>query len=334
MNLIEDYLPIEIIWIESSFCLSIFTLILFSGITSQRSSKFLIFFFSFVWLIFISQRPVAYNTDTTNYYVYFSNMEGIGIFEMFLMKLEPLHLLLANLAFSFNGWLLLESIIIFLLLVQLLKNKSMVIVGLVLGVALPLISSAFRFALGLILALYFYDNFTRKKKGYWLLGPIGALGHISMGAAPLLIGLSRLSLVLPITFIFAVSLFPELRDRVMGTAGIGSLSGWVGVKTLGVFLLLYLYYIRKNLNTPSKYTNWFHEYAILMVVLFFSSNLLFEMVNRWMLFVLLIFAMRASEVTLSYENYSGKNAMAAAFFFFILSFPQWWMLIANGGWYE
>lgn len=334
MSWIQDLLPLQLIWIESSFCLSIFILILFSLIFGRRRSKILIYIVVFAWLIFISQRSVDYNSDTTNYYAYFSNMAGVGIVDMFLMKLEPLHFLLANMASSFNDWLLLESLLMFLLLVKLLKNKSMVMVALVLGATLPLMSSSFRFALGLTFSLWFYDYLSRKSVGYWLLAPIGALGHISMGVAPFLIRLSKLSLLLPIVFLFAVSMFPELGDRVIGTGGIGTLSGWVGVKTLGVFFLLYLFYLKYTVNFPTKHTGWFHEYAILMIILFFAANLIFGMANRWMIFVLLIFAIRASQLPLAYRNNSYKNVIPSAFFFSILSFPQWGMLIANGGWYE
>lgn len=334
MSWIQDYLPLKIIWIESSFALSIFIFFILSPFFGQRISKILIFISVFAWMIFVSQRPINYNTDTTNYFVYFSNIAGVGILEMFLMKLEPLHILLASIASSFNDWLLLELLIMFLFLAQLLKKKSMVMVAVILGATLPLMSSSFRFALGLTFTLFFYDYFSRKRIGYWMLAPIGGLGHISMIAAPLLIRLSKLSLLLPIAFLFAISIFPELQDRVIGTGGIGALSAWVGLKTLCVFFLLYLFYLKYSKYTLAKHTRWFREYAILMIFLFFTANLIFEMANRWMIFVLLIFVIRASQLPMTYGNYSYINSIAAGFFFFILSFPQWAMLIANGGWYE
>ena len=84
---------------------------------------------------------------------------------MFLMKLEPLHFLLANMASSFNDWLLFEMLIMFLFLAQLLKKKSMVMVALVLGATMPLISSSFRFALGLTVTSFLYDYLSRKRMG-------------------------------------------------------------------------------------------------------------------------------------------------------------------------
>jgi hypothetical protein len=90
-------------------------------------------------------------------------MMELEIQEMMFHKLEPSHFLLAKIAYSFNGWLLLESLLMILLLIQLLKNKSLLIVALVLWVALPLMSSSFRFALGLTLTLCAYDYLTRKK---------------------------------------------------------------------------------------------------------------------------------------------------------------------------
>lgn len=334
MSWIQDLPPLQIIWIELYFNITILILIFSSVIFGWSISKKLIYFVVFAWLTFISQRSINYNSDTANYYEYFSNMAGVGIWEMFLMKLEPLHFLLANMASSFNDWLLLESLLMFLLLVKLLKNKSMVMVALILGVNLPLMSSSFRFAIGLSFTLWLYDYLSRKKVGYWLLAPIGALGHISMGVAPFLIRLSKLSLLLPMLFLFSVLMFPELKDRVIGTGHIGAISGWVGIKTLGVFFMLYLFYLKYTVNFRAIHAGWVHSYAFLMLILFIFSNLAFGMANRWMIFVLLIFAIRASSLPLAHPNSSYKNVIASAFFFSILSFPQWVMVVSNGGWHE
>lgn len=334
MGLIQDYQTLDFIWIELAFCLSISILILATHLLGQILTKILVFNVVFMWLFFVSHRAEDYNSDTSNYVGYFSNIAEYSVVEMFLIKLEPFHFLLANVASSFTGWQILESLSIFLLLVQLLKDKSLIVVALVLGASLPLMSSSFRFAVGLILCLCFYDLFLRKNKLFWLLAPIGAMGHISMMVAPFLIRLSKISLVVPIMFLFAVSIFPQFADRFFGSGSIGVLSGWVGVKTLSVFFLLY-FFLHENISKLNAECNRFsREYVIIMIALFIGANSYFEMANRWMIFVLLVFALKASHLRVISRRNSFANAMAASFFFSILSLPQWLMLVWNGGWLE
>lgn len=296
MGLIQDYQPLEFIWFELAFCLSISILIFAAPLLGQMLTKILVLNVVVIWLFLVSHRAEGYNTDTSNYVEYFSNVAEYGVVEMFLIKLEPLHFLLANVAASFTEWQILESLSIFLLLVQLLKDKSLIVVALVLGASLPLMSSSFRFAVGLILCLCFYDLFLRRNKLFWLLAPIGAMGHISMVVAPFLIRLSKISLIVPIMFLLVVSIFPQLADRFFGTGSIGALSGWVGVKTLSVFFLLYFFLYANICKSRAKCRRFSYEYVILMVALFVAANSYFEMANRWMIFVLLVFALKASHL--------------------------------------
>ncbi len=80
--------------------------------------------------------------------------------------------------------------------------------------------------------------------------------------------------MLPAVFLFAASMFPEIGERIYRTGDIGTLSGLVGVKTFGVFFS-YIFYLKTSVNSVAKNSSWFHENAILMIMLMIYANLYF-----------------------------------------------------------
>lgn len=325
---------VDIIRSEFLLTLVIASIVLTSVFVKSRYFHHALLFMISVYLLAISMRSDLYNTDTANYHIYFEAVRSQSIIESLLTKIEPVHYVIINISNSFAEWIVIEYLIYLIVLALLMRNKSITTVALIVGCTLPLMSSSFRFAIGLVFCAYTYSIFIKYKNMSILSGLVGGLFHVSLFAAPLI---TRFSLSLIIFVLIAVGLLsysPWFIERTSATGDIGLLS-LVGVKTIIVAFVQFIYYrICCDKNLFSDWILEMYSYVVGMVVLFVFANMYLQVANRWMILSMVLFAVRSDQA----KSHSKANNILESLFGFImfamLTFPQVVLIYMNDGWLE
>lgn len=257
---------------------------------SKNLARYLFYISFFTFLFFISFRSELYNTDTGNYYAWFDFSKSHTLAEIFIAKLEPIHILFVKISSNIYLWFLIESLSIFVLYFLVSKNLSVGNSLIVLGIAIPLVSSSFRYVLGLLLVGFFFQ-LNKLYKTSNLYSIFAGFGHSSMFLGSYMYKLNWFFALFIPFFIYLLNYFvinymDRFNDEIF--------EGYVGFRAIIVFVLIYLYYLVRV-----GYRGFFREnslvYPFIFLILFVSSNLIFPMANRWLYMLIILFVIDCNQ---------------------------------------
>lgn len=325
----------EIIFAEFLLTIAVAFILLMALFVNRKFIYISILITIFIYQVIISSRTVEYNSDTANYFQYFNGIGLYSVIEAMVIKIEPFHYYLMVLSPTFSKWLLLESLIYFLLLVLLLKNKSLVTSGLIMGATLPLMSSSLRFSIGLMICSLIYSALIKTKYASFLSGVIGGGAHISMLAAPLVVKSTKIQILFIITFTIFLNISPWFIARLSSDGEIGTISGFVGLKTLAASVIFYLHAKLNYRNVITKEGSFelFSHIASTFILCIFAS-FVFQMANRWMILSLLLFAIKFDSDKRFKLKKGYYDPIFGSLLFSLMALPQALVVFINGGWIE
>lgn len=235
----------------------------------------------------LSFRDAEYNSDTLNYINWFDSTRGMTLIESFVIKLEPVHFLLINVSPNFTVWLLLENFLILSIVIYILRRQSIGYVMVMIGFTLPLLSSSFRYVLGLLFVIFIYERF-KGRKFVNFISAFSGFVHTSMFVGTYIIRIPLwLKVLIPIVVYALLYFVINYMDRFEVETGDSDVA-IVGVRGLLVFVALYLYYWARFLGSKNSIVIG-RDYLVLMVAFFISANLFFPMANRWINLVCMLF---------------------------------------------
>jgi hypothetical protein len=271
----------------------------------------------------LSFRGAEYNSDTFHYFNWFDYARGMTLIESFVIKLEPVHFLLINVSPNFTVWILLENFLILSMVIYLLRRQSIGYVMVMIGFTLPLLSSSFRYVLGLLLVIFIYERF----KGWKFINIISVfsgLAHTSMFVGTYIIRIPFwMKFLIPIgvyaLFYFVINYMDRFEVNASDSDGV-----IVGVRGALVFVALYLYYGVRFRGAKNSIAFGL-DYLVLIVAFFISANLFFPMANRWINLACLLFM---SDLDLMCIRY-GADSKGVLFFSILYLFMIAPFLIYN-----
>jgi hypothetical protein len=145
----------------------------FLSIFNTKLAKIVLLLLVAGFLVVISFRTPDYNLDVF-YYSRMFNSWPLGLFESWIVKLEPLHFYLRLISPTFNFWLAIESCVFFTLYFMFSLRSNFPALLFLGSVSLPLMSSSFRFAIAIVLVSYIM----LRVKNYLLAAVLGGTSHL------------------------------------------------------------------------------------------------------------------------------------------------------------
>lgn len=237
-----------------------------------------------VFLIICSFRSEEYNSDTQNYFVWFDFVKQSSFMESFVAKMEPLHIIYINFSNDVLGWFLLENISILVISALISRRISAGLYSILISFELTLITSSFRYVLG-VLFLVLIDVYFSRLKYLKLFSIFSGFVHSSAYVGLFFKKINYFIILVTPMAIYSLYIFLiTYMDRIDVDAEMG-LSGF---KVLIVFFIIFVLshstiirarWIQMDLN----------RYFVLMIFLFIVANTFFSMANRWMYICLFIF---------------------------------------------
>jgi hypothetical protein len=282
----------------------------------------------------LSFRPEDYNSDTTNYAGYIALIQEAELLPALLLtKFEPLHLLTALVSPSFRGWLLVEWAVWLAFAVGLVRRaQRLETLAIVLGCALPLFSSSLRFSVGILAIGYLSLRWQGRRFQAVSVSTIGASAHASLAVAGAFIT-ARLWLVLgAIAALTVVTAFdPNILERA--GASEDNPAQATGLRSL-VPLLLFIVYLSRTVWRKKGLRPILAQLGI-AAALFAATNLMFPILNRWIIVALVLLATRYDRSLVSTSRSRTVQASMALLLYGVLVLPFLISLdaaVASGSW--
>jgi hypothetical protein len=313
--------------IELTFSVVIAGVFCLSFLLSRRLVMTVLWSIVISYLSVLPLRPVEYNSDTERYWSYFLvARQTDDLVQLVLSKLEPVHLVTSLIAPTFELWLLLESFLYASLLFALSRRiKSPEGLAILIGVTLPLMSSSFRFAVGLLLCCTVFA-YMRGRKHRWL--PIsigGGMGHAVLIVAPLVVRRSAVALIaIVLVFFIAIQLIPELGARA--TLEEEEPPGVAGIRTFLAIVIVMAYHklATQNADRAALGLEFSRLRSLLFgVCLMLLVNLQLYLLNRWLVLLLALLAIELFQRDELIRVSKAGRAIFSGLLFMFLVLPFW-----------
>jgi hypothetical protein len=309
----------SIVALEIVAPLLLLIVICLSSLLKMEQIRWIIFSLVAVQLIGISFRSPTYNSDTWNYYNYIETIAETALVDSFwVSKFEPLHLGLALITQNFRYWLILESFIaIFFFKILIWRIHRIETLAIVIGCALPLMSSSLRFAVGLLGVACALIVFHQATFRFFFITFTGAMTHASLMVAGIFQRRKWFELVfLPIFFLAWVWFDQSIIFR-LGIEDDREVRA-TGFRTFICFSILVFYL--SYCNSTYRKNILLHDLLLGVIVLSLSLTVS-PVANRWLILLMVTIAVNADQTFHSVKASRKIGSVIAAILYFVLLAP-------------